>query len=73
MFNLKDHHYIPTLSQNNPLDIFHFLHGHDDDPAVTVGTGLHNHSSSSQQCAGICSQTQEPLTISASKVGYHTL
>lgn len=32
----KDHHYIPKLSFNHPLDIFRFLRDHDDDPAVAV-------------------------------------
>ncbi|KAG2154315.1 uncharacterized protein EDB93DRAFT_1248515 [Suillus bovinus] len=31
---LKDHHYIPTLCHNNPLDLFSFLQDHDNDPAV---------------------------------------
>lgn len=39
-FNLKDHHYIPTLSRNNPLDIFKFLRDHAYDPAVAVRTAL---------------------------------
>lgn len=38
--DLKDHHYIPTLSCNNPLDIFSFLRAHDNDPALTVGGAL---------------------------------
>lgn len=47
--SLKEHHYIPTLSRNNPLDIFSFLRDHGDDPAVAVGLPLliveviHNH------------------------------
>lgn len=38
--NMKDHHYIPTLSRNNPIDIFHFLRDHDNDPAVAVRVAL---------------------------------
>jgi hypothetical protein len=34
---IKDHHYIPKLSRNNPLHIFRFLQEHDNDPAVAVG------------------------------------
>lgn len=34
---LKDHHYIATISRNNPLDIFSFLRDHNNDPAVAVG------------------------------------
>ncbi|KAG1775822.1 hypothetical protein EV702DRAFT_1199039 [Suillus placidus] len=34
--NMKNHHYIPTLSRNNPMDIFNFLRDHDSDPAVAV-------------------------------------
>lgn len=37
---LKDHHYIPTLSRNNPLYIFSFLRDHADDPAVAVSAAL---------------------------------
>jgi hypothetical protein len=37
---LKDHHYIPTLSRNNPLYIFSFLRNHPNDPAVAVSSGL---------------------------------
>lgn len=36
----KDHHYIPKLSRNNPLDIFSFLRAHDNDPAVAVCPAL---------------------------------
>lgn len=38
--NLKDHHYIPTLSRNNPLDIFKFLRDQGNDPAVEVGAAF---------------------------------
>lgn len=34
---IRDHHYIPKLSRNNPLYIFRFLREHGDDPAVAVG------------------------------------
>jgi hypothetical protein len=37
---LKDHHYIPTISHNNPLDLHSFLRDHDNDPALTVGGAL---------------------------------
>jgi hypothetical protein len=37
---LNDHHYIPTLCRNNPLDLFGFLRDHDNDPAVAVGGAL---------------------------------
>jgi len=37
----KGHHYIPTLSYNNPLNIFEFLRGHDNDPAVAVSATLY--------------------------------
>ncbi|KIK31400.1 hypothetical protein CY34DRAFT_38511, partial [Suillus luteus UH-Slu-Lm8-n1] len=33
---LNDHHYIPTLCRNNPLDLFKFLRDHDNDPAVAA-------------------------------------
>jgi hypothetical protein len=36
----KGHHYIPKLSQNNPLYMFSFLQVHDNDPAVAVGATL---------------------------------
>lgn len=36
----KDHHYIPKLSRNNPLQIFGFLQQHSDDPAVAVSNIL---------------------------------
>ncbi|KAG2336252.1 hypothetical protein BDR05DRAFT_978825 [Suillus weaverae] len=39
-FNLKHHHYIPTLSHNHPLDLFRFLRQHDNDPAVAVGMDI---------------------------------
>lgn len=38
----NDHHYIPKLSRNNPLDIFRFLRDHEGDPAVAVGVTLLN-------------------------------
>jgi hypothetical protein len=38
--NMKDHHYIPTLSRNNPVDIFRFLRDHNNDPAVEVRVAL---------------------------------
>jgi hypothetical protein len=37
---LKDHHYIPTLSCNNPLSMFSFLRDHPNDPALVVGSHL---------------------------------
>lgn len=37
---IKDHHYIPKLSYNNPLYIFDFLREHDDDPATLVSANL---------------------------------
>jgi hypothetical protein len=37
---IKDHHYIPKLSYNNPLYIFDFLREHDNDPATSVSASL---------------------------------
>jgi hypothetical protein len=69
---MKDHHYIPTLNRNNPIDIFQFLRDHDGDPAVAVRatllTILLTH-----DITGVHTKTQGPRTIPTSKLRCHLL
>jgi hypothetical protein len=67
-FNLKHHHYIPTLSRNHPSDLFRFLRQHDNDPAMVVGTSFFE-VHLTDNYSGIHSKTERSLVISLPRVG----